>query len=237
MRSGNPVLRDDQFAVRRPGTEAMTLSGTINKTAILLALVVVGAAWTWQLANPMPWMMFGIFAGLGLIFVSVFKVQWVPWIAPAYAVLEGFVVGGLSAMLEKQFPGIAMQAAGLTFGVFAFMLVIYRTGIIPVTDRLITGVFAATGAIALIYVIDIVLRMFGIGVPFIHDSGPLGIGISLLIVGVAAFNLLLDFHFIEEQTLAGAPRVMEWYGAFGLLVTLIWLYIEILRLLSKLNNR
>jgi uncharacterized YccA/Bax inhibitor family protein len=154
-----------------------------------------------------------------------------------YAILEGLFIGGLSAMYELQFKGIVMQAALLTFSVLFALLGAYRCGFIRVTENFKLGLFAATGAIALVYLLNIVLRLFGMSIPFIHESGLLGIGFSVVVVVIAALNLVLDFDFIENGAAVGAPKYMEWYGAFGLMVTLVWLYVEILRLLSKLARR
>jgi uncharacterized YccA/Bax inhibitor family protein len=169
--------------------------------------------------------------------VTVFKPHLAPITAPLYAVLEGLILGALSANYQARWAGLPMQAVGLTFMVFLAMLVVYRTGIIKVTDKFRFGVAAATGGIVLFYVLSIVLSMFGVRIPMVHDSGMIGIGFSLVVVGVAALNLVLDFDLIENGVAAGAPKFMEWYAAFGLLVTLVWLYLEMLRLLSKLNRR
>jgi uncharacterized YccA/Bax inhibitor family protein len=169
--------------------------------------------------------------------VTIFKQNWSPVTAPIYALLEGFVIGGLSAMLEQQFHGIAMQAAGLTFGTLFCLLLAYSSGMIRVSENFKMGVVAATGGIMLVYLASMILGFFGHTIPYIHDSGPIGIGFSLLVVGVAAMNLVLDFDLIKSAAERGAPKYMEWYGAFALMVTLIWLYIEMLRLLSKLRSR
>lgn len=169
--------------------------------------------------------------------VTVFKKTWSPVTAPVYALLEGLFIGGFSAMLELQFPGIAMQAAGLTFGTLFCLLLAYKFGMIRVSENFKLGVFAATGGIMLVYLVSMVLGFFGTTIPYIHGSGAIGIGFSLLVVGIAAMNLVLDFDFIETGVQRGAPKYMEWYGAFGLMVTLIWLYIEMLRLLAKLRSR
>jgi uncharacterized YccA/Bax inhibitor family protein len=169
--------------------------------------------------------------------VTIFKKEWAPITSQIYAVFEGLVLGGISAIYEMRFPGIVFQAMALTFGTLGVMLVTYKTGAIKATENFKLGVVAATGAIALVYFATFVLQMFGVNVSFMHSAGWLGIGISMVVVVVAALNLVLDFDFIEEGAKQGAPKYMEWYGAFGLLVTLVWLYLEILRLLSKLNSR
>ena len=170
--------------------------------------------------------------------VTVFKKQWAPVTAPLYAALEGLFLGAVSAMFELRFPGIVMQAVGLTFGTLAALLMAYRSGLIKATENFKLGVFAATGGIALLYLVNIGMRAFGFGgMGFIHDSGLIGIAFSGFVVVIAALNLVLDFDFIENGVEKGAPKYMEWYAAFGLLVTLVWLYLEILRLLSKLQSR
>jgi len=228
-------------------TSRMTLNGTINKTGILLVLAMATAAFTWfqflQSGNPadvMPYMLGGLIGGLIFAMITIFKKEWAPVTAPAYALLEGLVLGGISAVFELRYPGIAIQAVGLTFGTLFAMLFLYRTGIIKVTEKFRLGVFAATGGIALFYLLEMVLRLFGInfaGSSGVNGSGMIGIGFSLIVVGVAALNLVLDFDFIEKGVQYGAPKYMEWYGAFGIMVTLVWLYLEMLRLLSKLNRR
>jgi uncharacterized YccA/Bax inhibitor family protein len=181
--------------------------------------------------------------GLGLVggficaIVTVFKKEWSPVTAPLYALLEGLALGGFSAIFEMRYPGIGIQAVGLTFGTLFALLVVYRSGMIRVTQKFRLGVFAATGGIALFYILEMVLGFFGVQFTSINGSGAIGIGFSLIVVGIAALNLVLDFDFIEQGVQHGAPRYMEWYGAFGIMVTLVWLYIEILRLLSKMRSR
>lgn len=240
MRSGNPALTEKTFrGLPRTGA-AMTLGGTVNRAAIMLALVLITAGWTWNqfhisqdAAAVAPYMWIGIIGGLIAALVTIFKKTWAPVTAPIYALLEGFALGGISAVFEARFPGIVMQAVGLTFGTLAALLLAYRSGIIRATENFKLGVVAATGGIFLVYLVDIVLRFFGAGVPFIHESGVIGIGFSVFVVIIAALNLVLDFDFIESGVAQGAPKYMEWYAAFGLMVTLIWLYLEILRLLAK----
>ena len=175
--------------------------------------------------------------GFIVALVTVFKKTWAPITAPIYALLEGLVLGTASAMMEMRFHGIAIQAVGLTFGTLVALLLVYRTGVIKVTDNFRLGVVAATGGIALFYIATMILGFFGVRFPSIYGAGPLGIGISVFVVIIAALNLVLDFDFIESGARMGAPKYMEWYGAFGLMVTLIWLYFEILRLLSKVRSR
>jgi len=169
--------------------------------------------------------------------VTIFKKEWAGITAPIYALVEGVFLGIISALFEQKYPGIVTQAVMLTFGTLFCLLLAYKSKLIKVTQNFRLGVIAATGAVALFYFLSLILGFFGIHIPFIHQSGPLGIGFSLVVVVIASLNLVLDFDFIEQGAQMGAPRYMEWYGAFGLLVTLIWLYLEILRLLAKLNSR
>ena len=170
---------------------------------------------------------------------TMFKPNWAPITAPVYSLAEGFLLGGISAFVQAQFPGepIVFQALGLTFGTAFVMMVLYQTGTIRVTEKLRSGIMIATGAICLLYLVSFVMRFFGTSIGFIHDATPIGIAFSVFVVGLAAFNLLLDFDLIDRLSAQGSPKRMEWYGAFALMVTLVWLYIEILRLLSKLNRR
>lgn len=251
MRSGNPALNSNTFLNVDTGTvvggdsQAMTLAGTVNKTAILLMLTLVTASYTWsQFTGPeslpalMPYAWGGAIGGLILALITVFKKTWSPVTAPLYALVEGLFLGAISAIFEMQFPGIVMQAVGLTFGTLAALLIAYKSGLIKATENFKLGVVAATGGIALLYLVNIGMRLFGFeGMGFIHDSGWMGIAFSGFVVVIAALNLVLDFDFIESGVEAGAPKYMEWYGAFGLVVTLIWLYLEILRLLAKLQSR
>ena len=245
MRTSNPALREEYFR-RHPataGSGVMTLNGTTTKSFLLILLAIFSAAFTWReflsgnTGILMPAMLVGGLGGFIVAMVTVYKPHLAPITAPLYAVLEGLILGALSANYQARFAGLPMQAVGLTFMVFLAMLVVYRTGLIKVTDKFRFGVAAATGGIALFYVLSIVMSLFGVRMPFIHDSGMIGIGFSLVIVGVAALNLILDFDLIEGGVAAGAPKYMEWYAAFGLLVTLVWLYLEMLRLLSKMNRR
>lgn len=245
MRTSNPALTEKTF--QNIGTvdysESMTVQGTVNKTGLMLLLLVAGAAYTWSLysegnsASLMMWMMVGVFGGLVTAIVTVFKKEWSPVTAPVYAVLEGFALGGISAIFNAQYDGIVIQAVALTFGTAGCLLIAYKSGMIKATENFKLGVFAATGGIGVIYLVGWVMSFFGSGIPYIHQNGLIGIGFSLVVVVVAALNLVLDFDFIEKGAEHGAPKFMEWYGAFGLMVTLIWLYLEILRLLSKLNSR
>jgi uncharacterized YccA/Bax inhibitor family protein len=245
FRSSNPALSEQIFAKERVYTssEVMTIEGTKYKTLAMLALVVLGAVYTWRLAaigstSVTIWMMVGGIGGFITALITAFSPRSAPITAPIYSVLQGLLLGGLSAFMSAQYGlGIITQAVGLTFATFFFMLLLYRSGTIKVTAKFRMAVFAATGAIALMYFISFIMSMFGAPIGFIHDGGLLSIIISLVIIGVAALNLALDFDFIERGVNQGAPKYMEWYGAFGLMVTLIWLYIEFLRLLSKLSRR
>jgi len=247
MRTANPALSAKTFTdVPRVVDPArvMTIQGTVNKTLLMLVLVLIPAVWVWNTfftsGNPqaiMPWLYGGVIGGFIVALVTIFKKQWSPVTAPLYSVLEGLAIGGISAFFEAQFPGIVIQAVALTFGTLLCLLLVYKSGIIKVTENFKMGVVAATGGIALIYVSTIVLGFFGIHMPYIHESGTIGIIFSLVVVIIAALNLVLDFDFIEKGAAAGAPKFMEWYAAFGLMVTLIWLYLEILRLLAKTRSR
>jgi uncharacterized YccA/Bax inhibitor family protein len=245
MRTANPALNEKTFENYRSFdvSNSMTLQGTVNKTVFMLLLVVTGAAYTWSLfiegnlEGMMMWLLTGVIGGFVVSLVTVFKREWSPITAPLYAVLQGFFLGAISSMLEAQFPGIVIQAVALTFGTAGCLLVAYKSKMIQATENFKLGVFAATGGLALIYFATAILGIFGVHMPYIHESGLIGIGFSMFVVVIAALNLVLDFDFIEKGAEHGAPKFMEWYAAFGLMVTLIWLYIEILRLLSKLNSR
>jgi len=245
MKTANPALNVDCFRVDQAVSgEAMTLTGTVNKTGILLICVVATAAWSWNRFfhapasdTVLPLVGIGGIGGFILALVTIFKKEWSPITSPIYALLEGLALGGISALFELRYPGIAMQAVGLTFGTLFVLLLAYHSGLIPVTEKLKLGVVAATGGIAVFYLVEFVLGFVGVHFAAINGSGLLGIGFSVVVVIVAALNLVLDFDFIESGVSAGAPKYMEWYGAFGLIVTLVWLYLEILRLLAKLNSR
>jgi uncharacterized YccA/Bax inhibitor family protein len=170
--------------------------------------------------------------------ITMFKPTVAPWTAPLYAALEGVLLGAISQVIEQRYKGgIAVQAVSLTCGVLFIMLFMYATRIIRVTDKLRMGIVVATSALCLFYLVAMVLSFFHVGVPLLFSSSIYGIGFSLFVVGLAAFNLLLDFDFIEKASQTSAPKYMEWYGAFGLMVTLVWLYLEILRLLMKLASQ
>lgn len=250
-KSSNPVLKERTFSRDYTSqSDVMTVNGTMNKTAIMLLLVVAAAVFTWNkffdivATNPeaamsavMPWLLIGGIGGFITVLVTVFRPQSSGISAPVYAVFEGLFLGGISAIFEMQYGGIVMRAVLLTMAVFVVMLFLYRSGIIKVTRKFAMGIFAATGGIALMYLVSFIGGMFGLDTSFLYGNSNLSIGISLFVVAIAALNLVLDFSFIENASAQGAPKYMEWYGAFGLMVTLIWLYLEILRLLAKVASR
>lgn len=247
LRTSNPALGQKVFnsAVAERGAQTMTINGSIQKTALLVLLTVAGASYTWSKflsAGPemvQGWMIGGAIGGFIAAMVIVFKRNLAKYVAPIYAVLEGLFLGAISAYFNAMFPqeGIVMRAIALTFGVLFAMLMLYRSGIIKATKKFRAGVLAATGGVALVYFVTIIANMFGANLSFMYESSPLGIGISLVIVVIAALNLILDFDFIEKGSQAGLDKNMEWYAAFGLMVTLVWLYIEILRLLALFAGR
>jgi len=252
MKTSNPVLGNDtfrnlsgsQYGYTIDATDRMTLSGTVNKTGILLLCAFVTAAWTWHsfmvsgdFASVAGLLVLGGIGGFICALVTTFKKAWSPVSAPIYALLEGLVLGGLSAMFESRYPGIAIHAVGLTFGTLLALLMAYSSGMIKVTQKFRMGVFAATGGIMIFYLMQMVLGIFGVRFMSVNGSGVIGIGFSLIVVAIAALNLVLDFDFIEQGVAYGSPKYMEWYGAFGLIVTLVWLYLEMLRLLTKLRSR
>lgn len=243
MRTSNPALNDRIFRNEALAFgDVMTLNGTVNKTGLLLVFTFAAAAWSWNAATTTPdragmFMALGAIGGFIAALATIFMKSWAPVTAPIYAVLEGLLLGSISALFEARYPGIAITAVGLTFGTLFALLMVYRTGIIRVTDKFRLGVVAATGGIALFYFLSFILGFFGVHFTSVFGSGLIGIGFSLVVVGVAAMNLILDFDFIERGVAFGSPKYMEWYSGFALLVTLIWLYMEILRLLSKLRSR
>ncbi len=249
MQSGNPALNKNTFLDSASGTVvsrdgAMTINGTVNKTAFLLILVLCGAMYSWSkftgpdsIGTMYPLMIGGALGGFVLAIITVFKKEWSGFTAPVYALLEGLFIGGISAIFELRFPGIVVQAVGLTFGTMGALLLAYRSGLIRATEKFKLGVVAATGGIALFYLASMVMGFFGHSFSIINSSSTLGIGFSVIVVIVAALNLILDFDLIEQGVAQGAPKYMEWYGGFALVVTLVWLYLEILRLLSKVNSR
>ena len=256
FRSSNPALNDKTFAPERLHTltgadpadptwrTTMTLDGVVLKCLLLLVLLVGGGAFGWSQtervedAVQLPvWLLPAVLVGLGVAIATIFRPFWARYTAPVYAIVEGAILGAISAAYEARFSGIVLQAVMLTIGVFVLMLVLYGTRVIRVTEKFRTGVIAATGAVMLVYLVSMVLRLFGTEVPMIHESGLVGILFSLAVVGIASMNLILDFDFIERGVANGAPKALEWYAGFGLLVTIVWLYLELLRLLSKLRSR
>jgi len=251
FQSGNPTLTEKIFnssATRNAELQGvMSVRGTMNKFGFMLLMLMGAATYTWNLyqtGNPgqMQTLMYvGIFGGMIAAFAIIFKPTWAPYIAPLYGLLEGLFIGGISAvmndMFAKSYPGLVMQAVGLTFGVAIAMFLLYNFRVIRATEKFKSMLFAATLGIGIFYLLTMVFRMFGVDMPFMYDSSLLGIGISLFIVAIAALNLIMDFDMIEKGADAGAPKYMEWYGAFGLMVTIVWLYIEILKLLSRFAKR
>jgi uncharacterized YccA/Bax inhibitor family protein len=246
FKSGNPTLNESKFEQVLTGdrSEVMTSRGTLNKFFFLFFMVMASAVFTWNAynsgVNVFPWMIGALIGALVLALVLMFRPQWGAYVAPPYGLLEGVFIGGISAIYNDAFsktaPGIVMQAVGLTFGTVIAMYILYRTGVIKATERFKSIILTATAGIAIFYVIAMVLRFFHIDIAVLHEGSMIGIGFSLFVVAIAALNLILDFDMIEKGEAMGAPKYMEWYGAFGLLVTIVWLYIEILRLLSKLSK-
>jgi uncharacterized YccA/Bax inhibitor family protein len=246
FKSGNPVISEKAFD--KPFTlegDTMTVRGTINKFGVMFLMVLGAASFTWSLfykgVDVMPWMMGSMIGGFVLALVIIFKKTWAPYLALGYALLEGLFLGAISAYFDYAFretaPGIIMQAVLLTFGTAGAMYALYALRIIRATNTFKKVIMTATAGIAIFYLISFVLRMFGVEMPYLHSNGMIGIGISLFIVAIAALNLILDFDMIEQGAAHGAPKYYEWYSAFGLLVTIVWLYLEMLRLLSKLASR
>jgi uncharacterized YccA/Bax inhibitor family protein len=244
MRSGNPVLSNSTFTdvSQRGYSRPMTLTGVVNRSVLLLVLVAGTATGVWAYANTQPSaiypaVMIGALGGFVVAMVTSFKKDWAPLTSPIYAVLEGLFIGGISLVMEQRFPGLVLQAVLLTFGVMFALLAAYQTRIIRPSETFKSVIVAATFGIVIVYLVSMVMQLFfHTEIPLINGSGPLGIAFSLVVVGIAALNLVLDFDFIENGVASGAPKWMEWYAAFALTVTLVWLYIEILRLLSKLRR-
>lgn len=246
MRSSNPVMTGKIFekaGALAPGSSAMTINGTINKVGLMLLLVIGAAAYTWKMvmgADPGRAGTFAIVGAIGgfiVALITIFRPRSSAITAPIYAILEGLFLGAISAIINAKYPGVAFQAVLLTIGTLFTMLFLYRSGRIRATPRFRKGVMMATGAVFFAYLISWIMGLLGMPMGFMHSSGPLGILINLVIIVIAALNLIMDFDFIEKGSQMGAPKYMEWYGAFGLMVTLIWLYIEFLRLLSRFSGR
>ncbi len=244
MRTSNPALSEKTFNNLTATGDRMTINGAVHKSFLLIAILFATAIFSWSSAFPEGWSegaapqipVWYLPAGIGaLVFalIIIFKPTTAPYLTPVYAALEGLLLGAISALFEVKYPGIVLQAVLCTAGVFLSLLLAYQSKLIKVTENFRLGVVAATGGIAIVYLIDFGMRFFGMNMPFIHETGPLGIAVSLVIVVVASLNLVLDFDFIEQGAERGAPKYMEWYAAFGLVVTLVWLYLEMLRLLSK----
>ena len=242
LRSGNPTLNAKTFSsFDMTSEQSMTISGTVYKTAFSLLLLMTASLFTWNLPAGDPrsggLMMIGMLGGFILALVTIFKQHLAKYTVPAYAILQGLALGGISKFFETMYPGIVTQAVMLTFGTLGALLLAYVSGLIKPTENFKLGIIAATGGIAFVYLISWILSWFSVSVPLIHSNSNMGILFSIGVVIIAALNLVLDFDFIEEGSEKGAPKYMEWYGAFGLMVTLIWLYLEILRLLAKLSSR
>lgn len=240
LRSGNPVLSKKTFSnsLSHSKSDVMTINGTVNKTAISLSLLLLTGYWCYDLMSPV--LLIGCAVGGFIVaLITVFKKHWAPTTVPIYAILEGAVLGGISYQYNMLYDGIVSNAIFLTVGILLSLLMAYKSGWIKATENFKLGMFAAVGGIAIVYLINFVMGFFGssMGIMSIENASIYSIGFSLVVVVIAALNLVLDFDFIEEGAEQGAPKYMEWYGAFGLLVTLIWLYLEILRLLAKLNSR
>jgi uncharacterized YccA/Bax inhibitor family protein len=246
MTTSNPAFSEKTYDVRYSHAgygSGMTISGTVNKAGILMLCVLATAAYTWNqfyttgdAASIGGYTLVGAFGGFIMALVTIFKKEWSPVTAPLHALLEGLFLGALSATLEVRYPGIAIESVALTFGTCFALLIAYRSGLIRPTEKFQMGIVAATGGIAIVYFASMLLGFFHVQVPGIFGNGPVGIIFSLVVVCIAALNLILDFNMIEQGALRGAPKYMEWYSAFGLMVTLIWLYLEIVRLLSKLRS-
>lgn len=248
FKGGNPAISEKSFEkVHQFEGESMTVRGTINKFGMMMLFVIAAAAFTWNIfymqgpAAVAPWMWGSMITGFILALIIIFKKTWAPYLAVGYALCQGLFLGSISAFYDfafaKSYPAIIMHAVLLTMGVAGAMYILYQTGVIKATGKFKKVVFIATAGIGIFYLISIVMRMFGTQMPFLHESSPIGIAISLFIVVIAALNLILDFDMIEQGAASGAPKYFEWFGAFGLLVTIVWLYLEILRLLSKLSSR
>ncbi|MBN09508.1 MAG: hypothetical protein CMC79_03965 [Flavobacteriaceae bacterium] len=238
LRSGNPALTKNTFAKSTISSESMTINGTVDKTAISLVLLIASGYYTFGDVSPGLLIFCGI-AGFITAIITIFKKEWSPITVPIYAILEGGLLGGVSFMYNSFYDGIVTNAIFITIGILFSLLTAYRSGWIKPTENFKLGLFAATGGIVIVYIINFIMGFFGseMGIMKIDNASPLSIGFSLVVVIIASLNLVIDFDFIEEGAEKGAPKYMEWYGAFGLLVTLIWLYLEILRLLAKLNSR
>jgi uncharacterized YccA/Bax inhibitor family protein len=248
LKSTNPTLGKNTFEVGHAAGEAMTFAGVANKGLMLFAFLLMTFIYSWnstmgliqagQMTNGFgPMLMGGLIGGFILAMVTIFKKEWAPFTAPLYALAEGLVLGSISAVYEVRFGGIVFSAVSLTLGVFFVMMLAYRWGLIRVTEKFRSMMIVAMGAIMLVYLVGFIMSFFGSQIPMIHGNGVVGIGFSVVVCAIASLSLLLDFDSISQGVAARAPKYMEWYSGFALLVTLIWLYLEILRLLSKLRSR
>ncbi len=253
MRTSNPVLNAEVFGSERALNtgESMTIQGTVSKTLLMLVFLMIPAYWVWGMVgkpvmfeetariSPMvtPLMIGGLIGGFIFALITAFKRQWAGVTAPLYAACQGLAMGGISAIYELQYQGIVFQAVSLTIATLFCLLMAYKSGLIKATEKFKAGIFAATGAVCLVYLVNMIMGFFGNSITIISSNNNFGILFSVIVVVIAALNLVLDFDVIERGAEQGAPKYMEWYGAFGLMVTLIWLYLEILRLLSKLRSR
>jgi len=239
LRSGNPALHKNTFkGLETTGDDTMTIDGTVNKTSIALILLLLSSYYTYSTSNT-GFIFIGLITGIVLAIATIIKKTWSPITVPLYAICEGLALGGISAIYESMYTGIVQQAIFLTLGIFTALLFAYKTKIIKATENFKLGVFAATGGIAIVYFISFIMSFWGGGLSImnIQNASMMSIGFSVFVVIIAALNLVLDFDFIEEASEMGVPKYMEWYATFGLLITLIWLYLEILRLLAKLQSR
>lgn len=246
LQTGNPAFTMggtvfDDWARTDGRSTTMTVAGTATKALAFLAICFASAGYAWKQVEVNPsiggWIMGASIAGLVLAFLTIFLPKWAWLTGSLYSAAQGVALGAISRILDARYPGIALQAVGLTFATTLAMLMMYTTRVIRVTPTFQRFVIAGTGALFLVYLLSWVLRMFGVPMPYLHDASPLGLLVSAVAIGLASMNLLLDFDYIEGQSERGAPKYLEWYGAFGLMVTLVWLYIEILRLLAKLQDR
>jgi uncharacterized YccA/Bax inhibitor family protein len=248
FKGGNPAMSEKTFEqVHHYEGEAMTIRGTMNKFGLMFIMLLGGASFTWSLFYKsgaeavMPWMWGSLIGGMIIAFIIIFKKTWAPFLALGYGLLEGLFLGAISAFYDSAFsamyPSIIMHAVLLTFGCAAAMYFFYKTGLIKATGTFKKVIMIATASIGIFYLVAMVMRLFGTGMPYLHDNGPIGIGISVFIVAIAALNLILDFDMMDQGAAQGAPKYFEWYCAFGLMVTLVWLYLEILRLLGKLSSK
>lgn len=246
MRTSNPAFRDSTFSAVCSSdgqSNAMTMDGTVHRACVLLFLVVVGAGWAWARFSSvrhsreiLAYLLVGFFAGFLVALATILRPKWSPITAPIFALLQGLCLGVLSAALELRHPGIAIEAVALTFGTCFCLLLAYRSGLVRATKGLRLGTVAATGGIAVAYLASMVMSLIGVPMPHVLAGGVPGVIVSIIVVTVAALNLVLDFDFVERGIQSGAPKYMEWYAAFGLMLTLIWLYLEMLRLLTKARS-